>query len=110
MPKISKIELRKAIINFARVYNKEESYIKLLEVYTGFPKIVEMISFEMFLQKFDFRSCNEELYVSYMIIYSFARELSSSFAHIISRDHEAIFCFKHNSKSLSDTSFPRPST
>lgn len=55
--KVNKQELVNAILFFAKLYGQEKNYKALMESYNGgLPKIVEMITYEMFLQKFTY--CN----------------------------------------------------
>lgn len=42
------------------------------------PEIVRIITYHMFLNKFDFRSCSVDLYTAYCIIFDYATELKEN--------------------------------
>jgi hypothetical protein len=74
----TKAELEQAILAIAKMYGKEESYKALMSsVSAGLPKLTEMISFEMFLHEFDYRSCADDIYAHYRLILEYSLELHS---------------------------------
>lgn len=73
--KCSKKEVENAVLFFAKVYNKDANYKAIMETHASLPKIVEMIVYEMFLQKFNSYYCSDEQYEQYKIIHEFATEL-----------------------------------
>lgn len=76
--KASKEQLENAILFFAKTYGQEKNYKALMSVYQGTPKIVEMIVYEMFLQKFNSYHCTDEQYEQYKLIYEYATELKQN--------------------------------
>lgn len=73
--KASKEQVEKAILFFAKTFGQEENYKALMNVYTGTPKIVEMIVYEMFLRKFN---SYHEQYEQYKLIHDYATELKQN--------------------------------
>lgn len=73
--KASKEQVENAILFFAELYGQYENYKALMGAYTGTPKIVEMIVYEMFLQNFNDYYCTDEQYEQYKLIYEYATEL-----------------------------------
>lgn len=71
----TKENLNKSILNLAELFGSKDGYEHLIKTYSGTPKIVEMIVYDMFVNKFDYRSCSEEQYESYQIILEFSLEL-----------------------------------
>jgi len=76
--KASKEQVENAILFFAETFGQERNYKALMESYIGTPKIVEMIVYEMFLQKFNSYHCTDEQYVPYKIIHEYATELKQN--------------------------------
>jgi len=74
----TKLQLKCAILFFAKLYGKELSYNALLDANTGFPKIVEMIVYDMFLQKFCIYGCDNEQYEQYKILLEYSTELKNN--------------------------------
>jgi hypothetical protein len=73
--KASKEDLENAVLFFAKEYDQEQNYIALMNAYRGTPKIVEMITYEMFIQRFNSYHCTDEQYHHYKILHDFATEL-----------------------------------
>lgn len=73
--KASKEQVENAILFFAKKFNQEENYTALINSRPVMPKIIEMIVYEMFLQKFNSYLCTEEEYQQYSIIYEYVIEL-----------------------------------
>lgn len=71
-------DLEEAILLLADKCNQKESFIKLMEAKIGMPKLVEMIVYQLFLNRFDSRSCSNEEYGAYGEVYSYAKELSQN--------------------------------
>lgn len=76
--KASKGQVENAILFFAKKYGQEENYIALIEDYKSIPRIIEMIVYEMFLQKFNSYSCTDDEYEQYKIIHEYATELKQN--------------------------------
>ena len=73
----SKKEVVDAILFFAELYNQKVNYQALLHSCTSFPKIVEMIVYDMFIEGFDYSTTdiNGEEYKNYIILLLYCREL-----------------------------------
>jgi hypothetical protein len=76
--KASKEQLENSILFFAKLFNQEKNYKALMDVYAGTQKIVEMIVFEMFLQKFNSYHCTDYQYEQYKLIHEYATELKQN--------------------------------
>ena len=76
--KSSKNEVESSILFFAKMYGHEENYKKLMGIYVGLPKIVEMISYELFLHKFNSYHCTDEQYENYKLVHEYAIELNDN--------------------------------
>ena len=76
--KASKEQLENSILFFAKLFNQEENYKALMDVYTSTPKIVEMIVYDMFLQKFNSYHCTDDQYDQYKLIHEYATELKQN--------------------------------
>ena len=74
----SKEQVEKSILFFAKMYGQENNYKELMKSYSGTPKIIEMIVYEMFLQKFNSYYCSLEEYGQYSIIHEYAKELKEN--------------------------------
>lgn len=68
-------ELVNSILYFAKKYDKYDNYVALMQLNSGFPKIVEMIVYEMFLNHFNSYYCDTDDYSQYSIIIRYATEL-----------------------------------
>lgn len=74
-----KNDIENAILFFAKLYGKEKGYEAMLTLHTStLPKLVEMITYELFLQKFCYYNCAEEQYNQYKIILEYATELAKN--------------------------------
>jgi hypothetical protein len=73
--KASNEQVVNAILFFAKLYGQEKNYEALIEAYNNMPKIIEMIVYEMFLQKFNSYYCPDKQYKQYKIIHEYATEL-----------------------------------
>jgi len=76
--KYNKTSLNNAIITMAENFKQKDSFEALIKAYQGTPRIVEMIVYQIFLNKFDSRSCSDELYDAFDIILNYARELEKN--------------------------------
>jgi hypothetical protein len=74
--KSSKEELKEAILFFAKQYNEENSYTKLFESGLDLPKLIQIIVYDMFLNKFNSYNCSDIDYNNYKIILEYATELN----------------------------------
>ena len=68
-------QVRTAILSIAKLYDKEDNYKAIMDTYPGLPKIVEMIIYDMFLNKFNSYYCSEDEYNQYKVIHEYAIEL-----------------------------------
>ena len=68
-------QVRTAILFFAKMYDKEDNYKAIMDTYPGLPKIVEMIIYDMFLNKFNSYYCSNDEYNQYKVIHEYAIEL-----------------------------------
>lgn len=73
--KSSKENLTEAILFFAKQYNQENSYKSLIESGLDLPKLVQIIVYDMFLNKFNSYNCSDIDYNNYKIILEYATEL-----------------------------------
>jgi hypothetical protein len=73
--KVTKKTLEEAILFFAAKYCEEKSYKALLESWSGTPKVINMIVYDMFINKFNSYHCSAEEYENYKLIYEYAAEL-----------------------------------
>lgn len=77
--KASKEQVENAILFFAKTFDQEQNYKAVMCSYSGTtPKIVQMIVYEMFLQKFNSYYCTDEQYIQYNLIYEYATELKQN--------------------------------
>jgi len=76
--KASKEQVESAILFFAKTFGQEKNYKALMSAYSGTPKIVEMIVYEMFLQKFNSYHCTDAQYEQYKLIHEYATELKQN--------------------------------
>jgi hypothetical protein len=74
--KATKKEVENAVLFFAKKFGSENNYKAIMSSNTSLPRVVEMIIYDMFLNKFSvFHSTSEE-YDNYKIIYNYAHELN----------------------------------
>jgi hypothetical protein len=73
--KASKKSVKDAILFIANTVGKESQYKAIIELGATLPKVIEMITYEMFLRKFNFVHCSENEYEAYCIIHEYATEL-----------------------------------
>jgi hypothetical protein len=71
-----KQKLKGAIFILAKTIGKENSYSSLMDTigYT-LPELVKNLVYDLFLNKFDYRSCEDETYKAYMLILEYGTEL-----------------------------------
>lgn len=68
-------QVKQAILFFTKAYGKEDNYVAVMETYPGLPKIVEMIVYDMFINRFNSYYCQNDEYHQYKIIQEYAVEL-----------------------------------
>ena len=74
---ISKNVVKQSVIILAREIGKEASYSSLFDVIGHtLPEIVKMISYELFLAKFNYNECNDNTLSAYDIVHSYANKLA----------------------------------
>lgn len=67
-------EVRDAILLIAKSFGRGSNYEYLITSVT-LPELIRMIAYEIFLNKFDPRSCKQELFDAYKLIHETATEL-----------------------------------
>lgn len=71
-----KQDVENAILFFAQIYGQEENYKYLIDDASAtLPKLVQMITYDMFIQKFCYFRCPVDQYVQYKILLNYAIEL-----------------------------------
>lgn len=73
--KHSKQQVENAILFFAKEFGQEANYKGLIQTCPVTPKIVEMIVYEMFLQKSNPSNYTDEQLEQYQIIHEYSTEL-----------------------------------
>ena len=73
--KSTKKELENVILYFAEKYGQEKNYRAIIESNTTMPKLIQMIVYDMFLNKFNSYYCSDEDYENYKIIHEYVNEL-----------------------------------
>jgi hypothetical protein len=82
--KASQSQIENAILFFANKFGKEKNYKAIMDLKHGLPKVVEMIVYEMFLNKCYFYSyvlqCadNGEEFKQYELLFEYATELKEN--------------------------------
>jgi hypothetical protein len=76
--KATQEQVRESILFIAKMYGKEDNYRSIMETYPGLPKVVEMITYEMFLNTFNSYYCSNDEYKQYKIIHEYATELNKN--------------------------------
>ena len=71
----SKEKVESAILFFAKLYGQEDGYKSIMATHVGLPKLVEMISYEMFLKQFSHYYCDSDQYDNYHVLLKYAKEL-----------------------------------
>jgi transposase len=75
--KKSKKQVENSILTIAKLFGIEENYNAVLKI-SSLPEVVKMITYDMFLNRFDSRSCSDELYNAWIIIFIYGQELKSN--------------------------------
>jgi len=76
---ITKRQFERDILRLSKFLNQEKSYTIFIETNTpGLPKIVEMIVYELFVNKFDVKNCSDDLKYSYINLLDYAIELKKN--------------------------------
>jgi hypothetical protein len=75
--KQSKQEVIDSILILAKHVGLENNFKHLIDYYPGIPKIVEMIVYQLFIHKFIYTHCTDEVYEAYETILTFAQELQN---------------------------------
>lgn len=72
----NKQKVKDAVIILAKTIGNENSYSSLVDTigYT-LPELVKNLVYDLFLNKFDYRSCDDETYKSYLLILEYGTEL-----------------------------------
>lgn len=65
------------IIHLSKIVNQETAFKSYLNDTSSFsyPKIVEILIYNLFLEEFDYRSCDSNTYYSYRNLLEFCKEL-----------------------------------
>lgn len=73
---ITREQFEKDILGLAQFVGCEKSISVFINNNSpGLPKIVEMIAYELFINQFDYRSCDGDLYYSYRNVLEYGKEL-----------------------------------
>jgi hypothetical protein len=76
----SKDDCLSAILFFGNLFKKEDAYKALIKI-TDLPRLVEMISYDMFLNKFNsYHSKNKE-YDNWKLLLSYAQDLKKGYVN-----------------------------
>lgn len=67
-----------AILVIAESYNQLEAYDARMQFNRNLPELVKDTVYTMFINGFDCNDCDDELYVSYLVIKEYATELSKN--------------------------------
>ena len=70
-PKDSNLELKNAILFFAKQFNKEEKYNKYLSIYSIDFTIIKELLLDMAINKFNPYDCTHKEYKEYQVIYNY---------------------------------------
>lgn len=70
--------LEDAILFFAKEYNIEDSYIALINQKIGFPRLIQLIVYDMFINKFNDYYCSDEAHEHYIILLEYVTELKNN--------------------------------
>lgn len=74
---ISKNVVKQSVIILAREVGKESPYSALFDsIGATLPEIVKMISYELFLARFNYNACNDNIRKAYDIVHLYASELA----------------------------------
>lgn len=76
--KSSKKDVENAILVFAKICKKEDSYKAIIESDAVLPKIVELIVYDMFLEKINPYFIDNEQYEQYKLLLEYALELKTN--------------------------------
>lgn len=71
----TKNQITRAVLHFAEQYKKLDNYNAIVDSGIDMPKLVRMITYEMFLHQFDISSCDLDSFIKYRIILKYAKEL-----------------------------------
>lgn len=75
---MKKESLKNAILYFASKYDYYDSYKYLIDTHQPFPKLVNMIVYQMFIKKFDWCDCPLDDYEQYKILFEYATKLEEN--------------------------------
>jgi hypothetical protein len=73
--KSTKKDLEEAILFFAKEYKLEDSYSALMNEKIGFPRLIPLIVYDMFLNKFNDYYCGDEAHEHYTVLLNYGLEL-----------------------------------
>lgn len=74
--KAKKQDAINSILFFAKKYNAENNYKAIMDAYgIILPELIKMISYDLFLNKFNSYACTDEEYEHYKLIHKYATEL-----------------------------------
>ena len=73
---ITKEQYKKDILRLSQHVGLEKIYKGFIESNTpGLPRLTEMIVYELFINQFDYRNCDTDLYYSYRNVLEYSKEL-----------------------------------
>lgn len=70
-----KSDLINAILFLSVYVDKEKGYIELVKN-LKLPELVKMITHDLFIKEFDYRSCNDGMYEAYRLVLAYSKEIS----------------------------------
>lgn len=72
---MKKSNLINAILFLSVYVDKENSYNELVKI-VGLPELVKIITHDLFIKEFDYRSCNDGMYEAYRLVLAYSKEMS----------------------------------
>jgi|688.fasta_scaffold18638_21 hypothetical protein len=76
---ITKEQFEKDILALSKFIGLEKSYEIFIETkQPGLTRLVEMIVYDLFINQFDYRGCNGDLYYSYRNLLEYSKELKEN--------------------------------
>lgn len=74
----TKQQVINAVLSFAKKFDKEKSYVAIIESGMELPRLIEMIVYEMFIQGFNSYFASDEDFNNHKIILDYAKELKQN--------------------------------
>jgi len=74
----TKQELEEAILDIGDFTGRRKAYELLFKTDIRLPEFLRIVVLDMFNKRFDYRSCEMDLYRAYQIIFEYSQELSKN--------------------------------